>query len=162
MDLLKESERLSRELGDIDALQCVLGNEQEILRRRGDLAGALVVLREGEHLCRALRNRPRLAAALADQACVLYACRDFGTARTRCQESLELFRPLQARDEIKKLEQLLTLIDVGEREFGPHDGDARVGLPLVEQEHQMPAARGFATLAQQVKRILRSIRAKLG
>jgi hypothetical protein len=46
MALLKEGERLCRELGNQDALRIFLHNQASILRTRGDLEGAKALLKD--------------------------------------------------------------------------------------------------------------------
>jgi tetratricopeptide (TPR) repeat protein len=70
MALLKEQERICRQLGNLDSLQACLGNQALILRARGDLDGAMALLKEQERICRQLGNPNSLAISLTNQAAI--------------------------------------------------------------------------------------------
>jgi hypothetical protein len=71
MALHKESEILSRELGNKDGLQMSLGNQANILYARGDLDGAMALYKESECICWELGNMDGLQASLGNQANIL-------------------------------------------------------------------------------------------
>ena len=60
---------------DLDSLQRSLGNQALILKARGDLDGAMALLKEQERICRELGNVESLARSLANQA-ILHAQQD--------------------------------------------------------------------------------------
>jgi len=89
MEVLRESERLSRELGNLDGLQVSLCNQAVILLRLGDLYKAMLLLKETERICRKLDNSRALAFALANQASVL---REMGSPREALPLAEEAYR----------------------------------------------------------------------
>ena len=60
MELLKEEERICRELGNKDGLQRTLGNQANILYARGDLDGAIATLQQAIDQPTAARLKIRL------------------------------------------------------------------------------------------------------
>jgi hypothetical protein len=84
MSLLKEEERLCRQLGNLDSLQRCLGNQGMTFKDQGKLDEAMTLLKEQERLCRQLSNPHSLAVSLANQAFVL------GFNRGQFQEALPL------------------------------------------------------------------------
>jgi len=54
--LLKEQERICRQLGNLDGLSASLGNQANILSARGQLDEAIALLKEQERICRQLGN----------------------------------------------------------------------------------------------------------
>jgi hypothetical protein len=71
MALLKEQERICRELGDRDSLSISLVNQANILCARGDFDGAMALHKESERICREMGNVHGLAISLANQANLL-------------------------------------------------------------------------------------------
>ena len=68
MALLKEQERLCRELGNKEALGASLSNQALILLGNGDLDGAMTLYKEEERLYRELGNSKLLSSCLSNQA----------------------------------------------------------------------------------------------
>jgi len=110
MALLKEVERICRQLGKLDGIQGTLGNQASILQDRGDLDGAMALRKEAERICRQLGNVNGLAISLENQA--------------------------------------FTLLQMGR---------AREGLPLAEEAYRLATTHGLAPLAKQIKGILDAI-----
>jgi hypothetical protein len=71
MALLKESERICRELGNSEGLQRALNNQASILYYRGNSEDAMALLKEQEKLRRKLGNVEGLATSLVNQASLL-------------------------------------------------------------------------------------------
>jgi tetratricopeptide (TPR) repeat protein len=97
----EEASRLSsalvkhyRRTGDLDGLSVSLENQASILNARGDLDGAMSLLKEDERICRQLGNLDGLSAALGDQALILHARGDLVGAMTLHQEEERLCRQL--------------------------------------------------------------------
>jgi tetratricopeptide (TPR) repeat protein len=67
MRLLKESERICREMGNKDGLGKSLANQALVLRARGDLANAMELLKELEPICLELRDHSLLQWSLCHQ-----------------------------------------------------------------------------------------------
>lgn len=68
MALLKQQERICRELGYKHGLSNSLGHQAVILRDWGRLDEAMALLKEQERLCNELANPSGLAVSLANQA----------------------------------------------------------------------------------------------
>ena len=68
MTLLKEQERICRELGNKEGLQASFGSQALILWIRGELDEAMALHREAERICRELGNKQGLATSLVNQA----------------------------------------------------------------------------------------------
>jgi nephrocystin-3 len=80
MKLLKDQEKICRELGKPDDLSASLGNQANILRARGDLDGAMELHKEEERICRELDKPDGLQRSLGNQAVIL---KDRGGRRAR-------------------------------------------------------------------------------
>ena len=70
LELLKEKERICRELGNKDGLQRSLGNQALIHRDRGELDLAVELHKEEERICRELGNKDGLQRSLGNQALI--------------------------------------------------------------------------------------------
>ena len=68
MALLREQERICRELGNPAGLEASLGNQASLLWHLGDPEGAAALHREEEQICRNLGDAAGLATSLANQA----------------------------------------------------------------------------------------------
>jgi tetratricopeptide (TPR) repeat protein len=94
MALLKEQERICRELGNKDGLGMSLGNQANILYDRGDLDGAIALHKEEERICRELGNKDGLSGSLGNQANILYARGNLGGAMALHKEQERICREL--------------------------------------------------------------------
>ncbi|TVS17932.1 MAG: hypothetical protein EA424_11865 [Planctomycetaceae bacterium] len=92
------------EWDDKDELQAHLSNQASILRRRGDLDGALKLYRKQqrlemyrrqEQLCRELGDGDGLQASLRHQGLILDACGDLEGAMTLYKQQEEICRQLE-------------------------------------------------------------------
>ena len=90
MALLKEKEKICRQLGDPAGLQASLGNQALILQARGDLDGAMALHKEREKICRQLGDPAGLARSLANQALLLARVGRLTDARSSATEALRL------------------------------------------------------------------------
>ena len=86
-----------RATGDRESLQYSLGNQAVILRGRGDLDGAMALLKEQERLCRELGRKTGLQASLGNQAPILQARGDLDGAMALLKEQERLCRELGRR-----------------------------------------------------------------
>jgi hypothetical protein len=89
MALLKEQERLCRELGDKAGLSASLGNQANILYGRGQPDAAMALMRQAEQLFRELGDPNGLAISLTNQAGMLTP-RDPRRALLLMEEAYEL------------------------------------------------------------------------
>jgi tetratricopeptide (TPR) repeat protein len=94
MSLLKEQERLCRELGYKQGLQASLGNQALILQARGNLNGAMALYKEQERLYRELGDLRGLVPGLGNQALILRARGELGGAMSLLKEQERLCREL--------------------------------------------------------------------
>ncbi|HYG58748.1 MAG TPA: GTP-binding protein [Symbiobacteriaceae bacterium] len=94
MALLKEQERICRQLGHRAGLQAGLGSQAEIHLAQGHLQEAMALLREREAICRELGHRLGLQMALGGQAEVLMAGGDLAGALALLQEQEVISREL--------------------------------------------------------------------
>ncbi|MCX6842181.1 MAG: tetratricopeptide repeat protein [candidate division WOR-3 bacterium] len=155
MKLHKEEERICRKLKSRLGLCYSLGNQARILRKRGNLVGAIRLHKQEERLCRKLGCKDALQSCLGNQALVW---RDRGVpskAMHLHKQEERLCRKLDLPEGLARslANQALLMSD---RQNRPKDA-----LPLAEEAYRLASEHGYATLAQQVKRILDSIRAKL-
>ena len=70
MELLKEQERICRQLNNLFGLQASLGNQSIILKEMGQLDTALELLRESEQICRQMNNPQDLSILLYHQVLI--------------------------------------------------------------------------------------------
>ena len=80
--------------GDSNGLQATLGNQADILRARGDLDGAMALLKKQEHICHRLGNLDGLSTSLGNQANILRAWGDLDGAMPLHKEQERLCRQL--------------------------------------------------------------------
>ena len=151
MALLKDQERICRQLGNLDGLQTSLGNQALILRARGDLDGAMALHKEEERICRQLGNVDGLQASLGNQALILRARGDLAGAMALHKEQERICRQLGNVESlaITLANQAAVLAQMGR---------AREGLPLAEQAHQLAAQHGYAALANQIESVVNTMR----
>jgi len=98
--LLKEQERVCRQLGNLDSLQASLGNQALILKARGDLDGAMALLKEVERICRQLGNLDGLQTSLGNQALILEARGDLDGAMALLRDVERICRQLGNLDSL--------------------------------------------------------------
>ncbi|MCX6844512.1 MAG: tetratricopeptide repeat protein [candidate division WOR-3 bacterium] len=156
MKLYREQERICRGLGYKDGLQRALNGQALILRARGDLDGAMKLHKEQERICRELGNKDGLQASLGNQALVLQARGDLDGAMKLHKEQERICRELGSKY------GLATSLTNQAWMMSENLNRPREALPLAEEAYRLASEHGYATLAQQVKGILDSIRAKLG
>ena len=94
MALLKETERICRELGNQNGLQISLGNQALILMDRNDRDGAMALLKEQERICRELQNQAGLHTTLGSQGLILKARHDLDGAMALHKEEERICREL--------------------------------------------------------------------
>jgi len=80
MALLKEQERICRELNDPAGLKACLADQAVILSDRGDLEGAMALFQEQERICHELNDPADLQACLGNQSNILHDRGDLGGA----------------------------------------------------------------------------------
>jgi tetratricopeptide (TPR) repeat protein len=83
-----------REKGDIANLSSALNNQAVILQHRGDLDGAMALLKESERICREQGNKDGLQNSLGNQAAVLEDSGDLKAAMTLLKEKERICREL--------------------------------------------------------------------
>jgi tetratricopeptide (TPR) repeat protein len=84
----------SKSTNDLATLQASLGNQTVILRKRGDLDGAMTLHKEKERICRQLGNLDGLQAPLGNQAVILQERGDLDGAMTLRKEEERICRQL--------------------------------------------------------------------
>ncbi|MEN6428712.1 MAG: AAA family ATPase [Phycisphaerales bacterium] len=94
MVLIKDQERICRQLGDLDGLQMSLLNQSVILKMQGDLDGAMALLKEQERVCRHSGNLAGLSANLGNQALILQDRGNLDGAMTLHKEEEGICRQL--------------------------------------------------------------------
>lgn len=87
-----------REAGDSANLSACLGNQAVILLTRGDLEGAMTLLREAERLCRELGSKEGLQRSLGNQAVIMRDRGDLEGAMALLREAERLCRELGSKD----------------------------------------------------------------
>ena len=87
MELLKEGERIWRELGNLDGLQASLGGQANVLSDCGNFNGAMALFKEQEKICRKLGNQKDLAVSLINQAIAFYKKDESKNARSLANEA---------------------------------------------------------------------------
>ncbi|HYG57975.1 MAG TPA: tetratricopeptide repeat protein, partial [Symbiobacteriaceae bacterium] len=92
MALLKEVERLCRELGHKSGLSTCLGNQAVILQACGRLDEAMALQKEMECLCRELQDPNGLATALVNQAAIRRRQGNIPEGRALVQRALRIAR----------------------------------------------------------------------
>jgi tetratricopeptide (TPR) repeat protein/energy-coupling factor transporter ATP-binding protein EcfA2 len=92
MKLLKEQERISRDLNDFNVLAISLGNQANILYTRGDLNGAMDLHKQEEKIYRNLNNINGLALSLNNQAGIFHARHDFDNMLKLLKECEFIYR----------------------------------------------------------------------
>jgi tetratricopeptide (TPR) repeat protein len=102
MALLKEQERIARQLGNLNDLQTSLGNQALILKARGDLDGAMALLKEQERICRPLGKLNELQTSLGNQALILQDRGDLDGAMALLKEQERICRPLGNLDGLSR------------------------------------------------------------
>jgi hypothetical protein len=75
--------------------QISLGNQAVILYGRGDLDGAMALLKEEERICRQLGDLAGLAASLDNQAFILYARGDLDGSMALLRGEERIYRQLR-------------------------------------------------------------------
>jgi len=101
MALLKEQERICRQLGNLDGLSRTLGNQALILKDRGDLDGAMALHKEEERICRQLGNLDGLSRTLGNQALILKDRGDLDSAMALHKEKERICRQLGKLDSLQ-------------------------------------------------------------
>jgi tetratricopeptide (TPR) repeat protein len=154
--LAAEHEQICRDLGAKPELASSFLLQADLLAQEGDHAGALTALQKAEPLLRELGDQSGLSSCLAAKA-----------ERFEAQG-----RPIEAIQSLKEAEGLY-------RELGNFAGAARsvfdqarihsrmirmptAALPGMRQAHELAQAHGLASLAQQIKQVIDSIRAGPG
>jgi tetratricopeptide (TPR) repeat protein len=155
MALHKEEERICRELGNVDGLQICLGGQALILKARGDLDGAMALLKEQERICRELGNVDGLQRSLCNQAGILYVRGDLDGAMALWEEEERICR------ELGNVESLAGSLANQALMLAQDMNRPREALPLAEEAYRLASDNGYATLADQVKRILDIVRSML-
>ena len=92
MELLRQQEQVSRELGNQDSLAVSLGGQAQIHQARGELDCAMELYQQGEQICRQLGNKEGLQLCLYNQALILEACDELGPAMDRYQQAEQIGR----------------------------------------------------------------------
>jgi hypothetical protein len=87
-----------RATGDKTNLQACLGNQAVILRARGDLDGAMALLKEVERIMRELGNKDGLQISLGHQAVILQVRGDLAGAMALHKEEERICRELGNKD----------------------------------------------------------------
>ena len=87
-----------RRTGDRANLEGALGNQALILRRRGDLDGAMRLHKESERVCRELGNKDGLQTCFGNQALILRARGDLDGAMWLHKEEERICRELGNKD----------------------------------------------------------------
>jgi tetratricopeptide (TPR) repeat protein len=98
LPLLREQERICRQLGDKLGLQRALGNQAGALLKRGDVAGASPLLQEQERISRELADLDGVATSLMNQAIVLKQQGELDRALRLLEEAERLRRALGHQD----------------------------------------------------------------
>jgi hypothetical protein len=131
------------------------GSQAAVLRGRGDLDGAMALHQEEERICRELRNPGELATSLGNQALILQDRGDLGGAMALHQEEERLCR------EVGSPAGLARSLANQARLLGLCMGRPQDGLPLAEEAHRLATEHAVTALADQIRPILDSIRARL-
>jgi tetratricopeptide (TPR) repeat protein len=154
MALLKEKERICRELGNKNGLSESLGIQALIFEARGDLDGAMALQKESERLCRELGNKDGLQASLGNQAEILRARGDLDGAMALHKESERLCR------ELGLVEGLATsLSNQAEAFILTRDLDRmREALPMAEEAYRLASTHGLKPLARRTRIAADSLR----
>jgi nephrocystin-3 len=87
-----------REIDDRGNLQVSLGDQASILFTRGDLDGAMKLLKEKESICRELGNRDGLESSLGNQALILRVRGDLDGAMKLMKDQELICRELRDKD----------------------------------------------------------------
>jgi tetratricopeptide (TPR) repeat protein len=154
MALMKEQERLCRELGDRAGLQASLGYQAVILDARGESDTAMALLKEQERLCRELGDKPGLQVSLGNQADILVAREDPDEAVALLKERERLCREL---GDPSGLAQSL----VNQAALFPANYPRKV-LGLAEEAYEVAVSAGLTRLASQIEPLLDHVRVQAG
>jgi nephrocystin-3 len=98
MKLLKEQERICRELGDKDGLSTFFNEQANILYARGELDEAMKLHKENEQIYRELGNKDGLSISLGNQAVILQARGDLDGSMKLLKEQERICRELGDKD----------------------------------------------------------------
>jgi len=130
--------------------------QAQVLRGRGSLKEAKDRLDKAERVCRVHRLEDMLQQVLGHRALLLIEGRQGENALAALREQECIIRKLGGTDPlIRSLGNQAGVLS----EMQQKHEDA---LPLAEEAYRLASDHGYATLAQQIKRLLGSIRAKLG
>ena len=88
--------------GDRAQLSFALSDQAHILHDRGDLDGAMTLLKEVERICRELGNRDELQAALCNLSVIFYARGDLDGAMALMKEQERICRELGNKDGLQR------------------------------------------------------------
>jgi len=152
MDRYKEAERICRDLGNQAGLQASMSNQALILQDHGNLDGAIALLKEAERICREIVNPEGLQFSLGFQASIFDARGDHEGAMSRLKEQERICREIGNPTGLA--------LSLGNQAFvlGHSMGQRREALLLAEEAYRLVSQAGPASLTQQVRQILQSLR----
>jgi len=153
MQLLKEQERICRELGKKHLMQISLRDQALILLIRGDMDGAKQLCKEAEQICRAFGYKGGLGKVLGYQAVILYRCGDLEYVMDLLKEQEMIsFELGNISEQVISLNNQAEMLS--EKLNRPHEA-----LPVAEKSFRLATNHGLIDLAKQIKQTLDSIHA---
>ncbi len=111
MDLLKEQERICKELGNLNSLSNSLGSPALILKAWDRLDEAMDLLKEQELICRELNNPEGLSICLVNQGLVLGKKGEGEKQIALVREALAIAREHELTRLAAQIEAILKQID---------------------------------------------------
>jgi len=154
MKLLGDVERICRELNNKDGLCRALGSQALILRDHGDVDGTMKLFGEVERICRELGDKDVLQVTLGHEALILQERGDLEGAMKLHKEVERICRELGNIPGLVNPLACQSLILM-------QTGRLREALVLAEEAHDVASRHGPANVANQLKLMLDSMRAKL-
>ena len=148
--LLKEQERICRQLGNLEGLQASLGNQAAILYARGELDDAMPLMKEQERICRQLGNLNGLQRSLENQAAVLKASGRLDDAEPLLKERERICPQPGNSDGL--VPSFIEGVLLGHTQKLPE------ALRKAEEAYQFASSIGDAALAAKIEPILSEIR----
>ena len=130
------AERICRELGDKNGLSTSLGNQAVILDVRGDLNGAMALLKQQEQLCEELGDKNGLSISFGNQALILKTRGDLDKAMALHKQEEQICRELGDKNGLQRsfCNQAVILQD---------RGDLDGAMTLVKQQEQLCREVGY-------------------
>ncbi|NTU50579.1 MAG: hypothetical protein HGA87_06880 [Desulfobulbaceae bacterium] len=110
MLLYKEAEQICRQLGNLNDLHAILGNQALIMANLGKLVEAMTLHKEEEQLCRQLGKKHGMACSLINQAVCFMEMGRVQESLTLAKEAYRLACDHGYNDLANRIESILNFL----------------------------------------------------